>query len=61
MAGLTTKTAILSESRKEYAALEQLLAILPPEEMAQLGLVGERSGKDVLAHLTDWTQMVLGW
>lgn len=53
MPGLTTKTAILSESRKEYAALEQLLAILPPEEMAQLGLVGERSGKDVLAHLTD--------
>ncbi len=57
----TTKTAILSESRKEYAALEQLLATLLPEEMAQPGLVGEWSVKDVLAHLTEWTQMVLGW
>ena len=57
----TTKTAILSESRKEYAALEQLLATLSPEEMTQPGLVGEWSAKDVLAHLTEWTQMVLGW
>jgi hypothetical protein len=57
----TTKTAILSESRNEYAALEQLLATISPEEMAQPGLVGQWSAKDVLAHLTEWTQMVLGW
>ena len=37
----TTKTAILSESRKEHSALEQLLATFSPEEMAQPGLVGE--------------------
>jgi hypothetical protein len=57
----TTKTAILSESRKEYAALEQLLATFSPEEIAQPGLVGQWSAQDVLAHLTEWTQMVLGW
>ena len=40
-----TRTAILSESRKESAALEQLLATLLPEEMAQPGLVGEWPAK----------------
>jgi hypothetical protein len=27
----------------------------------QPGIVGEWSAKDVLAHLTEWEQMVLGW
>jgi uncharacterized protein (TIGR03083 family) len=57
----TTKTGILSESRKEHEALEHLLAALSPEGMTQPGLVGEWSAKDVLAHLTEWEQMVLGW
>ena len=57
----TTKAGILSESAKEHDALEQLLATLTPEQMVQPGIVGEWSVKDVLAHLTEWQQMVLGW
>ena len=57
----TTKAAILSESAKEHDALEQLLATLTPEQMVQPGIVGEWSVKDVLAHLTEWQQMVWGW
>ena len=57
----TTKAQILSESRKEHDALEQLLATLTPGQMMQPGIVGEWSAKDVLAHLTEWEQMVLGW
>lgn len=57
----TTKAEILSESRKEHDALKQLLATLTPEHMVQPGIVGEWSVKDVLAHLTEWEQMVLGW
>ena len=57
----TTKAQILSESRKEHDALEQLLATLTPEQMVQPGIVGEWSAKDVLAHLTEWQQMVIGW
>lgn len=57
----TTKAGILSESSKEHDALEQLLATLTPEQMVHPGIVGEWSVKDVLAHLTEWQQMVLGW
>ena len=57
----TTKAGILSESSKEHDALEQLLATLTPEHMVHPGIVGEWSVKDVLAHLTEWQQMVLGW
>jgi len=57
----TAKAGILSESAKEHDALEQLLATLTPEQMVQPGIVGEWSAKDVLAHLTEWEQMVLGW
>ena len=57
----TTKAQILSESRKEHDALEQFLASLSPAQMTQPGLVGDWSAKDVLAHLIEWEQMVLGW
>lgn len=57
----TSKAVILSESRQEHQALEQLLAPLTPDQMVQPGIVGEWSAKDVLAHLTEWEQMVLGW
>ena len=57
----TTKAEILSESAKEHDALEQLLATLTPEHMVQPGIVGDWSAKDVVAHLTEWEQMVLGW
>lgn len=56
-----SKPQLLSESQKERGALEEFLATLIPEQMTQPGLLGEWSAKDVLAHLYEWEQMVLGW
>lgn len=56
-----SKTQLLAESQKEYQALEKLLAPLTPEQMTQPGMLGEWSVKDVLAHLYEWQQMMLGW
>lgn len=56
-----TKALLLSTSQKERDALEGFLSTLTPEQMTQSGIVGEWSVKDVLAHLYEWEQMVLGW
>lgn len=56
-----TKPQILAESRKEREALENFLSLLSPEQMTEPGMLGEWSVKDVLAHLYEWEQMVLGW
>jgi hypothetical protein len=56
-----TKALVLSESQKEREALEEFLSTLSPEQMTESGIVGEWSVKDVLAHLYEWEQMVLGW
>jgi hypothetical protein len=55
------KEDLLSQSQKEHDALEQFLSTLTVEQMTQPGIVGEWSPKDVLAHLYEWEQMVLGW
>jgi hypothetical protein len=57
----TTKDQLISESQKEYAALEQFLATLTAEQMIQPGVLGEWSVKDTIAHLLEWQQMFLGW
>ena len=57
----TSKTDLLAAIDKERPALETLLATLTPAQMAEPGLVGDWSAKDVLAHLFEWEQMVLGW
>jgi uncharacterized protein (TIGR03083 family) len=56
-----SKPQLLSESQKEREALESFLSTLTPEQMTQPGMLGEWSVKDVLAHLYEWEQMVLGW
>jgi uncharacterized protein (TIGR03083 family) len=56
-----TKAQLLEDARCERAALEALLEKLTPEEMIQPGALGDWSVKDVLAHLTEWEQMALGW
>lgn len=55
------KTQLLSESLKEFEALEKLLADLSPEQMTRPGALGEWSVKDVLAHLYEWQQMFFRW
>jgi uncharacterized protein (TIGR03083 family) len=57
----TTKDQLLTACQQEHTALEELLATLTPEQMTQPGTVGDWSVKDVLAHLIEWEQMVLGW
>ncbi len=56
-----TKKQLLEAIDVEGKALEQLLANLSATQMTQPGIVGEWSIKDVLAHLLEWQQMVLGW
>lgn len=56
-----TKSELISESEKEYAALEKFLAPLTPQQMLQPGALGEWSVKDVLAHLFEWQQLFFGW
>src|SRR5512138_3548096 len=57
----TTKKQLLETIEVEQKALDQLLAELTPAQMTRLGIVGEWSVKDVLAHLFEWQQMVLRW
>lgn len=56
-----SKAELLNAIDRERSALNTLLATLTPEQMAMPGVVGEWSVKDVLAHLVEWEQMVLGW
>jgi hypothetical protein len=56
-----TKAQLLEDAQHERASLEALLERLTPEEMIQPGALGDWSVKDVLAHLIEWEQMVLGW
>ncbi len=52
---------MISAGNQEHDALSQLLATLSPGQLVQPGIVGEWSIKDVLAHLTAWEQMAIGW
>jgi hypothetical protein len=57
----TTKKQLLDATAVEWNALEQLLAGLSPAQMTQPGVVGDWSVKDVLAHVLEWQQMLIGW
>lgn len=57
----TTKNEIIEAAQKERVALEQLLAEMMPEQMAQPNLIGEWAVKDILAHLFEWEGMVMKW
>ncbi len=57
----TSKNDLLAAIEKERGALETFLETLTPEQMTEPGIVGEWSTKDMLAHLIEWEQMVLGW
>lgn len=57
----TSKTDLLQAIEKERSALEALLESLTSEQMIAPGLMGEWAAKDIIAHLIEWEQMVLGW
>ena len=57
----TTKKEMIELAQKERATLEEFLATLTPEQMAQPNMIGEWAIKDVLAHLIEWEGMVMQW
>ncbi len=61
MAEGRNKAAIAARLEEERARLEAMVASLAPAELAQPGVVGEWSAKDVLAHLADWEAHMLVW
>lgn len=61
MPAVETKEQLLAKMRESRAALEKMIAKVPPEAMTQPGVCGEWSAKDVLAHVAHWQQLHLGW
>ncbi len=61
MADPLSKTQILAQMQNERQALLDLLTDVSPQELQEPGVVGAWSIKDVLAHLTAWEQLFLGW
>ena len=58
----TNKTQLLIAMQKERDALEKLIAGLTFEQREMTSIRIENwAFKDVLAHVTAWEQMVLGW
>ncbi len=61
METVTSKVAILESIQDERAKLEETLASIPEDRLtipvAEIGW----SVKDILAHLTAWEQLLLGW
>ncbi len=55
------KAQLLDDIHKERKALELYLDKLDPDALLYDDVVGDWSAKDVLAHLIEWEQMVLGW
>jgi len=55
------KLDLLAAIEKERGALDDFLGGLSQQEMVDPGVVGDWSVKDVLAHLTAWEGMCLGW
>lgn len=56
-----TKAVLLATIRDERGRLERKLAGLTPDEMVRPGCMGDWSVKDILAHLVDWEQRLVGW
>lgn len=57
----TTKAGLLSAARERHAALDALLAAQTPRALTRVHPTTSWSVKDILAHLTAWEQLCLGW
>ncbi|HEY46856.1 MAG: hypothetical protein AMJ88_06870 [Anaerolineae bacterium SM23_ 63] len=56
-----TKTSLLDAIRDTRAQLEKKYSKLTPEQMIWPGSMDNWSVKDILAHLVDWEQRLIGW
>lgn len=57
----TNKAQLLEVMQSEHDALDTMLAALTPEQMTSVSVTTQWSIKDVLAHLSAWEQLCLGW
>jgi hypothetical protein len=57
----TSKKQLLSAMQAEHDALEKSLAALTEEQISTVNRTTNWSIKDVIAHLTEWELMVMGW
>ena len=58
---MSKKAELLAAIQEERAHLERLLSPLSEEQLCQPVLGGQRSVKDILAHLTAWEQRCISW
>lgn len=56
-----SKAGIVERLEYERALLQRTMAPLSPDELLETGVVGERSVKDVLAHLAHWEAEMPRW
>lgn len=61
MPGLKSKSTIIEKLQTERRRLEQNLSLLTLKDMAQPGVAGDWSVKDILAHLADWEAHMPNW
>ncbi|MEM6427856.1 MAG: ClbS/DfsB family four-helix bundle protein [Deinococcota bacterium] len=57
----TNKADLVQQIETNYAKLQSLVSELSEEEMVGPNVTTKWTTKDVLAHLTEWTHMVLSW
>ena len=55
------KSEVIEAIQSERAHLDSLLASMSAEQMCQRVLSGQRSVKDILAHIADWERRCTGW
>jgi len=54
-----TKSELLAAIRRDRAQLDALVASVPRERMTAPGLEGDRSVKDVIAHISAWEKICM--
>ena len=59
MSDLIGKQALVARAREERAALDEVYTKLTEDELCAPVLAGDRSMKDVLAHITAWERRVV--
>ena len=55
------KTDVLNTIQSAHASLEELLASLSESQLCIPTLEGQRSIKDILAHIAAWERLCAGW
>ena len=55
------KQLLLDSIKAEYAFANRILALIGDADVAQSGVCGHWSIKDVIAHLTSWEERTLRW